>query len=169
MLASPLLLVGNAPDRRLDGGERIPIRRNAVEDFREVDRRRRENAAVLQLGAPARDPPNAAYREWHENAWTGQHPAPPAEDRYYRRNIGNQAEYRGRDEGWYPTLAPTNLTGRRRTRTPRGNNRAPGPDARVFIHDGNAEYEVVDYDVDWWEEQNQRSQHRRNMEYQRGD
>ena len=103
-----------------------------------------------------------------ENAWTGQHPAPPAppaENRYYRRNVGNQAEYRGRDDGWHPTIPPTNLNGRQRTRTPRGNNRAPGPDTRVFFHDGNTAWEVVD-DDDWWEEQNQRSQHRRNVEYQ---
>ena len=105
--APPLLLVEHAPDRRFDGGERIPIQRNAVEDFREVDRRRLENAAALQRGAPTRDPSNAAYREWHENAWTGQHLAPPAENRYYRKNAGYQAEYRGRDEGWHPTLPQT--------------------------------------------------------------
>ena len=168
--APPPPFVGNAPDRRFDGEERIPIRRDAVEDVREVDRRRRERAAILQFGAPACDPPNAAYREWHARAWTGQHPAPPAppaENRYYRRNAGNQAEFRGRDDGWHPTLdPPTNLNCRQRTRTQRGNNRAPGPNSRVCLHDGSTEWEVVDDDDGWWDEQNQRSQNRRNAEYQ---
>ena len=58
------------------------------------------------------------------------------------------------------------LTGRQRTRTPRPNNRVPGPGTWVFVHDGDAEYEGVDYDGEWWDAQNKRSQQRRDEEFQ---
>ena len=147
---------------------------NAVRDVREVDRERRERVAILQNGAPARDPLNNAFRVWHENAWTGQLPAPPAPpagNRYYGGNAGNQAVYRGRDGNWHPTLPPSNLQARQRTRTPRGKgkgkDRVPGPDTRVYVQDGITEWEVVDYDDDeYWDWQNQQSQYRRNVEFQ---
>ena len=154
---------GPAPDRRFDGEERTPTRRNNYEDVRETDRRRRERAA---------EPPNDAYREWHERAWAGQSLAPPAEDCYYGRNAGYHAESRSRSSGWQPSLhSPTNMSGRHRTRSPirqynRDPVRRPGPNSRVSHHDGNTEWEVIN--DDWWDEQNQRSQDRINMEYQLG-
>ena len=152
---------GHAPDRRFDGEERIPIRRNEYKDFRETDRRRRERAV---------EPPNDAYRDWHENAWAGQSLAPPAENRYYGRNAGYHAESRSRSSGWQPSLhPPTNMSGRHRTRSParqynRDPVRRPGPNSRVFHHDGNTQWEVIDDER--WDEQKQHSQDRRNMEYQ---
>ena len=152
---------GPAPDRRFDGEERLPIRRNVYEDVRETDRRRRERAA---------EPPNDAYREWHERAWAGQSLAPPADNRDYGINAGYHAEYRSRSSGWHPSLhPPTNMSGRHRTRSPaRGHDRGPvrGPNRnpRISHHDGNMELEVVD--DDWWGRQNQRHQDRVNEEYQ---
>ena len=155
--APPPPFDGHAPDRRIDGEERFPIRRNVYEDFRETDRRRRERVA---------EPPNDAYRDWHEHAWAGQYLAPPAGNRCYGKNAGYHAEFRSRSGGWQPSLnPPTNMSGRHRTRSPmKGHNRCPGPNSRVFHHDGNTEWEVVD--DGWWDEQNQRSQDRRNEEYQ---
>ena len=126
--------------------------------------------SVKLIGERAAEPLNDAYRDWHENAWAGQYLAPPAEDRYYRRNAGYHAESRSRSSGWQPFLhPPTNMSGRHRTRSParqynRDPVRRPGPNSRVFHHDGSTEWEVID--DDWRDEQNQRSQDRRNMEYQ---
>ena len=126
---------------RRDGAR---IQRNTTVDFREVDRLRCESEAPLRRGAPMHDPPNDAYVECHENAWVGQHPNPHAEYRYHGGSEGYRAEVRGRNEGWQPTLAQSNLAGRQRTRTPRAPNTERG-----------------------WDAQNMRSQHRRNVEYQR--
>ena len=61
------------------------------------------------------------------------------------------------------------MNGRHRTRSParmhdRDPVRGPGPNSRVFHHDGSMEREVVD--DDWWNQQNQRHQDRVNEEYQ---
>ena len=135
-------------------------------DYRETDRLRREHEPNLQRGTPARSPPDAGYNAWHESAWVGHHPAPPAEDRYYGENAGYQAEDRRRNEAWYPSFEQSNLTGRQRTRTPnprynpRPNRGGPGPIPGTwgFVPADNR-------DDAGWDEQNMRSQQRRNVEH----
>ena len=154
-LPTPPPFNGPSLDGPFDGERRLPIRRKNYEDVRELDRRRRERAI---------EPPNDAYREWHDAAWVGQSLAPPADDRDYRGGVDYRAESRSRSSGWHPSLyPPSNMDGRRRTRSParrHPNNRGP----RIY-HDGNMEWEIVD--DDWWDRQNQRHQDRLNEEYQR--
>ena len=126
------------------------FQRNTTVDFREVDRLRRENEVSLRRGASMHDPPNEAYRDWHERAWVGHHPDPRAENRYRWENEGFRVEDRGRDGTWYPTLPPSNMQPRQRTRTPRpgkGKGKDNGPDTRVYVNDGVSEWEVVDYEL----------------------
>ena len=177
----------------------VVIKRNPYTDVRVADRQRRENAVPLQRGAPRYDPPdeayprngpnNAYYRDWHENAWVGHHPDPPAENRHYGENDGNwcprenvrgrdgtwypRVEDRGRDGTWHSTPYPSNLQPRLRSRTPgtgKGKGKGDGSGTRVYVHGGYAEWEVVDHEDDeFWDRQNERSQFRRNMEYRRAN
>ena len=139
-----------------DGARRLPIQKNQYRDVREVDRQRRERAY---------EPPNNAYREWHDAVWVGQHLAPPADDHDYGRN-DRRAGTRSRSSGWHPSLhPPSHMDGRRRTRSPARrfpNNR----DLRPYYSD-DTDWEKFDWDESEWDRQNQRFQDRRNEEYQR--
>ena len=181
---APIDLVPNR-NALVDRSDGVPIRRNPYVDFRLTERPVRTESVP-----PRRDVPrhpyhdrrgqssNTQFHDWMENAWVGQHPDPQAGVRDYEENEGAWDDYHSgenaRDRGgtWHYPRHPVDLRSRARSRTPnveKGKGKGHYVESRVYTHgDNGRRWRTVDREhEEFWDEQNEMSQFRRNVEYQR--
>ena len=181
---APLDLVPNR-NALVDRSDGVSIRRNPNVDFRLAERPVRVESVPPRRDAP-RHPyhdrqgqsSNTQYSEWMESAWVGRHPDPPAGSRDHEGNDGAWDDYhsgenaRNRGGTWHYPRHPLDLRSRARSRTPnveKGKGKGHYVETRIYAHDDNGRrWRVVDREhEEFWDNQNEMSQFRRNVEYQR--